>query len=61
MALKTAISFGLVHIPIAINPVIKNNDISFNYLHKKCLNKVNYIKYCPSCKKNVKNTDLINY
>jgi len=59
MALKTAISFGLVHIPITINPVIKNNDISFNYLHKKCLNRVNYIKYCPSCKKNVKNTDLI--
>ena len=59
MALKTAITFGLVHIPVTINPVIKNNDISFNYLHKKCLNRVNYIKYCPSCKKNVKNTDLI--
>jgi len=59
MALKTAITFGLVHIPVRINPVIKNNDISFNYLHKKCLNRVNYIKYCPICKKNVKNTDLI--
>jgi hypothetical protein len=59
MALKTAITFGLVHIPVTINPVIKNNDISFNYLHKKCLNRVNYIKYCLICKKNVKNTDLI--
>ena len=37
MSLKTAITFGLVHIPVSINPVIKNNDISFNYLHKKCL------------------------
>jgi len=59
MALKTAVTFGLVHIPVSINPVIKNNDISFNYLHKKCLNRVNYIKYCPTCKKDVKNTDLI--
>lgn len=59
MALKTAITFGLVNIPVVINPVIKNNDTSFNYLHKKCLNRVNYIKYCPTCKKDVKNTDLI--
>lgn len=59
MALKTAITFGLVNIPVSINPVIKNNDTSFNYLHKKCLNRVSYIKYCSTCKKNVKNTDLI--
>lgn len=57
--LKTAVTFGLVHIPVILNPVIKNNDTSFNYLHKKCLNRVNYIKYCPTCKKDVKNTDLI--
>ena len=59
MALKTAITFGLVHIPVRLNPVIKNNDTNFNYLHKKCLNRVKYIKYCPTCKKDVKNTDLI--
>ena len=59
MALKTAITFGLVHIPVRLNPVIKNNDTNFNYLHKKCLNRVKYIKYCPICKKDVKNTDLI--
>lgn len=59
MALKTAITFGLVHIPVRLNPVIKNNDTSFNFLHKKCLNRVKYVKYCPICKKDVKNTDLI--
>ena len=56
---KTAITFGLVNIPVKTNPIIKNNDTSFNYLHKKCLNRVSYIKYCPSCKKNVKTQDLI--
>ncbi len=59
MALKSAITFGLVNIPVQLSPTIKNNDTSFNYLHKKCLNRVNYIKYCPHCKKNVLNKDLI--
>ena len=56
---KTAITFGLVNIPVRLSPVIKNNDTSFNYLHKPCLNRVSYIKYCPVCKKDVKNKDLI--
>ncbi|MBQ3021361.1 MAG: Ku protein [Bacilli bacterium] len=59
MALKTAITFGLVNIPVRLNPVIKNNDTNFNYLHKKCLNRVSYIKYCPTCKKDVTTKDLI--
>lgn len=53
------ISFALVNIPITINPIIKNNDTSFNQLHKKCLNRVRYLKYCPVCKKNLKESDII--
>lgn len=56
---KTSISFGLVNIPVNINPVIKNNDISFNQLHKKCLSRIKYVKYCPHCKKEVKQADII--
>lgn len=56
---KTSISFGLVNIPVEINPVIKNNDISFNQLHKKCLSRIRYVKYCPHCKKEVKQSDII--
>ena len=48
------ISFALVNIPVVMNPVIKNNDTSFNQLHKKCLHRINYQKYCPHCKKIVK-------
>ena len=57
--IKTSISFGLVNIPVEINPVIKNNDISFNQLHKKCLSRIRYVKYCPHCKKEVKQSDII--
>ncbi len=53
------ISFGLVNIPIVMNPVIKNNDTSFNQLHKACLNRIQYIKYCNHCKKQVKEKDII--
>ncbi len=56
---KTTISFGLVSIPVEIRPIIKNNDVSFNQLHKKCLNRINYIKYCSHCKKEVKQSDII--
>ncbi len=56
---KTSISFGLVNIPVNINPLIKNNDISFNQLHKKCLSRIKYVKYCPHCKKEVKQADII--
>lgn len=56
---KTSISFGLVNIPVAINPIIKNNDISFNQLHKKCLSRIKYVKYCSHCKKEVKQSDII--
>lgn len=56
---KTSISFGLVNIPVQINPIIKNNDISFNQLHKKCGARIKYVKYCPHCKKEVKQTDIV--
>ena len=57
--IHSAISFGLVNIPILYNPIIKNNDTSFNQLHKKCLNRIRYQKYCDRCKKVVKETELI--
>lgn len=56
---KTSISFGLVNIPVQINPIIKNNDIAFNQLHKKCGSRIKYVKYCPHCKKEVKQTDIV--
>ncbi len=56
---KSSISFGLVNIPVVLNPVIQDNDASFNMLHKKCMERVKYIKYCPHCDTEVKQQDLI--
>ena len=53
------ISFGLVNIPIIENPIIKNNDTSFNQLQEKCLHRISYVKYCPHCKKNIKEKDIV--
>lgn len=57
--IHSSISFGLVNIPITMSPVIKNNDTSFNQLHSKCGNRINYIKYCTHCKKEIKERDII--
>ena len=53
------ISFALVNIPVVMNPVIKNNDTSFNQLHTKCMHRISYVKYCPHCKSNIKEKDII--
>jgi len=56
---KTAISFGLVHIPVDLNPVIKNNDANFNQLHRRCGTRIKYQKICPHCKMEVHQKDII--
>lgn len=57
--IKSNISFGLVNIPILMSPIIKDNDTSFNQLHKKCHNRIKYIKYCSHCKKDLKESEII--
>jgi len=58
MNYQTSISFGLVNIPVKMNTTIKNNDITFDLLHKKCGEKISYKRYCEHCKKEVKNNDI---
>lgn len=53
------ITFALVNIPIVMSPIIKNNDHSFNQLHEKCKHRINYVKYCPYCKKDLNNDEII--
>lgn len=57
--LHSSINFALVNIPVIINPIIRNNDTSFNQLHEKCGSRVNYIKFCPKCNVKVKEQDII--
>lgn len=49
MAHKGAISFGLVHIPVALYTATEDSGISFNQLHKDCKQRIRYKKSCPAC------------
>ena len=57
--IHSSINFALVNIPVVMNPIIRNNDTSFNQLHEKCGNRISYIKYCSKCKTKVKEADLV--
>ena len=57
--IHSSINFALVNIPVTMNPIIKNNDSSFNQLHEKCGSRINYVKYCPKCKIKIKEQDII--
>lgn len=57
--IKGNISFALIDIPIVMSNVIKDNDLSFHQIHKKCGERISYIKYCQKCKKKVSNNEII--
>lgn len=57
--IHSSINFALVNIPIKMNPVIRNNDNAFNQLHTKCNHRIKYIKYCSTCKKEIKENEII--
>jgi len=59
LATKSAISFGLVHIPISLHTATQNNDISFNQLHKEDHSRVRYRKTCGHCGEELKSEDIV--
>ena len=56
---KGAISFGLVHIPVALHTATQDNDIHFNQLCKEDGSRVKYKKVCAHCGKEVTSSDII--
>lgn len=56
---KTALSFGLVFVPITLHSCIKNNDIAFNTLYKKTGERIRYHKTCESCPEKLKLEDIV--
>lgn len=59
MASKSAISFGLVHIPIKLYTATQDMDIHFNQLHKDDNERIRYKKVCGHCGKEVSSTDIV--
>ncbi|MFA5450258.1 MAG: Ku protein [Clostridia bacterium] len=57
---KSNISFGLVYIPVTLHLSVKDNDIKFNFVDKKSLSRVKYVKTCLDCSgKEVANEDIV--
>lgn len=57
---KTSINFGLVYIPVNLSIAVKDNNISFNMLHKKTMSRVQYKKTCVDCNnKEVNANDVV--
>ncbi len=59
VAHKSAISVGLLYIPVGLYKTTRDASISFNQLCKDSKERVRYKKYCPSCDKEIKNEDII--
>ena len=55
----STVSFGLVSIPVSISTAVLDNDMLFHQYHKKCLERIKYQKYCPHCKKILKDSEII--
>ncbi|MDD2445876.1 MAG: Ku protein [Clostridia bacterium] len=56
---KSTIAFGVVYIPITLHACVKNNDISFNTLHKKTGERIKYKKTCENCPANLSKDDIV--
>ena len=56
---KGSISFGLVNIPIKMFTATEEKDIRFRYLHQECNSPVRYKKTCPSCNKEINDSEIV--
>ena len=56
---KGAISFGLVHIPVALYTAVQDDDIHFNQLCKEDGSRIRYKKVCSHCGKEVSAKDIV--
>lgn len=48
-----AINFGLVTIPVKLQTAIRTSDLRFNFLHKKDEGRINNVRRCSVCGKEV--------
>ncbi|WP_099467753.1 non-homologous end joining protein Ku [Konateibacter massiliensis] len=56
---KSAISVGLLYIPVGLYKTTRDTSISFNQLCKDTHERIKYKKICPSCNKEVSSSDII--
>ena len=56
---KTAIKFKDLYIPVKMLKIYKDNKIELNQLCKDSKERIRYVKYCPSCNKEISNDDIV--
>lgn len=59
VAHKSAISVGMLYVPVGLYKTTKDISVSFNQLCKDTHERVKYKKICPSCNKEVTSDDII--
>ncbi len=59
VAHKSAISVGLICVPVSLYKTTRDISVNFNQLCKDSHERVKYKKYCPSCDKEVTSDDII--
>lgn len=59
VAHKSAISVGLLYIPVGLYKTTRDISISFNQLYKDTNERIRYKKFCPSCNKEVSSDEII--
>lgn len=58
-ASESAISVGLIYVPVSLYKTTREIGISFNQLCKDSKQRVRYQKICPNCNKEVSNEDIV--
>ena len=56
---KGAITFGLVYIPVRLYTATEKKDVKFRYLHNECKTPVRYLKWCPTCDREVSPEEIV--
>ncbi len=55
---KGVIGFGLVSIPIQVYKAMDDEKVEIHWLHKVCGSRIQYRKYCPTCRIEVEAAEL---
>lgn len=58
-ASESAISVGLIYVPVSLYKTTREIGISFNQLCKDSKQRVRYQKICPNCNKEVSSEDIV--
>ena len=53
------LAFGLVVIPVRLYSATERKSVSFRLLHNQCATPVRYMKWCPTCEKELRQDEIV--